>query len=289
MSRIRVVTDSSVAQANPSLLDHYDVTIVPLYVRVGEERFVLDAHLDAEAFIEKMRYESRLPELEAPTPEEIYDVYAQLNQETTRIISIHMSTDVCPIVDHAKQASKMLLGRCDISVIDSLNLSCGAALLVKQAAILARSITDLQQMVREVRRMISRIYAVFFVESMQVLAHRRLLGEAQTILGTMLGVMPLVTIEDGQLTIMEKALSSTQAVDKLIEFASEFIEVEELIILHHSSTPNDTLRYLQDRLAAELGTANFPTSVYDSSIATLLGPDASGIAIFERDYEDELY
>jgi uncharacterized protein len=289
MNRIHVVTDSSVLQANPNLLAQYEVTIVPLYIRFGDERFVLDAQLDPEQFIDKMRYEGVTPELEAPTPEELHQVYAQLNQETTRIISIHMSNKVCPIVENAKLASKMLLGRCDIIVVDTLNLSCGATFLVKQAAIMARTITDLQQMVREVRRMISRIYAVFYVESMQVLAHRRLLGEAQTILGTMLGIMPLVTIEDGQLTIMEKALNGPQAVDKLIEFASEFIDVEELVIFHHHSALNDTLRYLQDRLAAELGTANFPTRVYDSSIATLLGPDASGIAIFEREYEDELY
>lgn len=289
MNRIRVVTDSSVLQAAPTLIDDYDITVLPVYIRFGDKRIELDPYADPEQFIERMRYDTTVPELEAPSPEEIFQVYAQLNQETTRIVSIHMSTSICPIVENAKQASKMLLGRCDINIIDTMSLSQGTAFVVKQAAKLSHTITDLQQMVREVRRMISRIYAVFFVERMQVLAHRQLLGEAQTILGTMLGVIPLVTIEDGQLTIMEKALNSTQAVDKLIEFASEFIEVEELVILHHSHTPNDTLRYLQDRLASELGTANFPTTVYDSSIATLLGTDASGITIFEREHEDDLY
>ncbi len=184
-------------------------------------------------------------------------------------------------------ASKMLLGRCDIEVLDSQTLSAGLGLLVERAAWLARQTDNLEDVVREVRKAISRVYAVLFVQSMDTICRHRLIGEAQTILGTMLGVMPFLIIENGELVIMEKALSNHQAVDKLVEFASEFTSIEQIVILHHAPTLTDTVRQLQDRLALELSSANFPTQLYDGSIATFLGTDATGIVIFEGEEEDD--
>lgn len=288
MTRIRIVTDSSTYYASPALMRRQDVGVLPLYVHIGDERLRVGIDIDHETMIDRMKYDNQVPALEAPSVDEIYQTYAQLNQEVNKIVSIHMSRHLCPIVKNAEAASKMLLGRCEIAIVDSLTVSYGAALLSERAVSIAQMTNDLDYVVRELRRMIPRIYAVFFVESMQMLTHRQLLGEAQSILGTMLGVMPFVTIEEGKLTIMEKALNNNQALDKLIEFASEFTEVDELAILHHSTSTTHMVRQLQDRLSAEMGISRFPIATYDGSIATLLGADAIGIVIFESEYEDEL-
>lgn len=287
MRPIRIVTDSSAYFIDSSIVHRYGITVVPTYVRFGAERFRLGIDLDAEAFLHRMRYSNEIPVIEAPSVDDFYQVYANLNQQTDKIISLHISKHLGDVVRNAEAASKMLLGRCDIHVIDSQTFSVGVALLTLRAAELANVSNDLDLVVRELRRMIQRVYVVFFVKSMNVLAHHELIGEAQTILGTMLGVMPFITIEEGQLRIMEKALNNSQAIDKLIEFAEEFSAVDELIILHHELPINNTVRQLQDRLAANLGATNFPTELYDGSIATFLGTDAIGIIIFESDYEDE--
>jgi DegV family protein with EDD domain len=180
----------------------------------------------------------------------------------------------------------MLMGRCDIAVIDSMTISAGLGILVEQAARLSMIHTQLEDVVRDLRRMISGVYSVFFVESMQTICKHGLMGEAQTILGTMLGIMPFITVEDGELVIMEKARSHTQAVDKLVEFATEFTDIERLVILSHTITLTDSVRMLQDRLALELPRMDFPTRVYDGILANYLGPDALGITIFENPDEE---
>src|SRR5690606_27725185 len=141
---------------------------------------------------------------------------SRLNQETTEIISIHISAQISDIVQHAQAASKALLGRCDIAVIDSLTLSAGLGILVERAGKLAAQGFNLEEIVRDVRQAIPRLYTVFYVKSMKSICHYSLISEAQTILGTMLGIMPFITIEEGQLVIMEKALNTSQAVEKLV-------------------------------------------------------------------------
>ncbi|NDJ84681.1 MAG: DegV family protein [Chloroflexi bacterium] len=287
MSEIRVVTDSTALFIDPSIISRYNITVVPVYVRFGDDRFKLGIDIGPEEFLHRMRYNHVIPRLEPPTPDECRTVYARLNREVSKIVSIHISANLTGVYRNMLAASKMLLGRCDIAVIDSQTLSVGLGILAEKAAILARQISDLEEVVRAVRRAIGRVYSVFFVQTMTTICHHNLISEAQAILGSMLGVMPFITIEEGNLVIMEKALDSSQAVDKLVEFAGEFTDFEQLVILHHTPLLTNTIRQLQDRLALELSTSNFPTHLYDGSLATFLGSDAAGIVIMENEDEDE--
>ncbi|MER3457624.1 MAG: DegV family protein, partial [Chloroflexota bacterium] len=76
----------------------------------------------------------------------------------------------------------------------------------------------LDEIVRLVRGMISSIYMVFVVEDLAYLERSGRMGPAQAILGTMLGIKPFLTIEEGDLIPMEKVRSRDKAVEKLLEF-----------------------------------------------------------------------
>lgn len=288
MSRIRIVTDSAALFLNPNIVKHYDITVVPVYVRFEDGLFKLGLDIGPEEFLYRMRDREIPPSIEAPSPEDFHAVYSRLNRETNKIISIHISNHLSDVVKNAIAASKMLLGRCDIEVIDSQTFSAGLGMLVEKAARLVRETDNFEEVIRAVRKAISRIYAVFYVQSMRTIGYHHFIGDAQTILGTMLGIMPFLTMEEGQLVVMEKALNTAQAVDKLVEFATEFAEIEQLVLLGHSTTLSEPMRQLQDRLALELSLSNFPTQLYDGSVATFLGIDATGIIILEGEEEDDL-
>jgi DegV family protein with EDD domain len=288
MSKIKIVTDSAALFFNPAIVRTHDITVAPIYVRFGGERYKLGLEIGPEEFLYRMRDLGAPPRLEAPTTEEFQAIYSRLNRDTNKIISLHLSTHLGDAVKHATLASKMFLGRCDIEVIDSQTLSAGLAMLVEKAAKLTHETNDFEEVVRGVRKAISRVYAVFYVETMKTIGYHRLIGEAQTILGAMLGIMPFLTVEEGQLVVMEKALNTTQAIDKLAEFASEFAEIEQLVILHHSNMLTEPVRQLQDRLALELSMPNCPTLLYDGSVAAFLGTDATGVVILEGEEEEDL-
>jgi fatty acid-binding protein DegV len=101
----------------------------------------------------------------------------------------------------------------------------------------------------------------------------------------MLGIKPFLTIEEGELITMEKVRTRVQAIDKLVEFVTEFGEVEQLIILQNTSHTTEQTRMLQDRLALEFSPRSFPVMMYLPSLAALIGPDAMGIVVFEAESE----
>ena len=59
MGKIRIVTDSSIQFLDPAQIEQYDVTIVPVKIRFGDEVFREGIDLDEDAFFH-LEVEQRL-------------------------------------------------------------------------------------------------------------------------------------------------------------------------------------------------------------------------------------
>ena len=99
----------------------------------------------------------------------------------------------------------------------------------------------------------------------------------------MLNIKPLLTIEDGKLITMEKARTHSQAIDKMLEFVTEFTHIEKMSILDNKPRSSERTRMLQDRLTLEFLRIQAPVALYEPLLASLIGPDAIGMAVLEGD------
>lgn len=284
--KVRIVTDSSAQFIDPSVIQRYGITVVPLEIQIGTQTYREGIDIDAEGFFRRVAQSSAMPELIAPSVEQFAEIYARLNRETDQVLSIHLSRSIHSTWENARAASQTLLGRCEIVPLDSQTTSVGLALLVEAAAKCAESNASLDEVVHTVRRMISRVYLIFYVETLDYLRRAGLVGESQAILGAMLGIKPFLTIEEGELITMEKVRTRPQAIDKLVEFVTEFAGVHDLIVLQNTANVTEQTRMLQDRLALEFSPKPFPVAVYNPSLATIIGPDAMGIVVVEDDSAD---
>jgi fatty acid-binding protein DegV len=158
-------------------------------------------------------------------------------------------------------------------------------MLVKVATKAIREDVPFDDMVRQVRGGIERIYAIYYVETVSYLLQNKIMAPSHAILGTMLGVKPFLGLEHGQLAMNEKVRTRLQAVDRLVEFVVEFTDIEDVVILQHKSYITEQTRMVQDRLALEFPNQYFPYSLYAPSLAALIGADATGIVILEREME----
>jgi DegV family protein with EDD domain len=98
-------------------------------------------------------------------------------------------------------------------VIDSLTTSIGLGWLIEAAAEAAANGAALDEIVRIVRGMITHMYAVFFVDQLDYLERNGRLSKSQAVLGTMLGIKPFLTIEEGEIIPMEKVRTRDKAID----------------------------------------------------------------------------
>lgn len=287
MSRVYIVTDSA-ATIEPAVAEQFDITIVPLTVRIDDQDFQDGADLDHEELLLRMAHDRIRPSIVGPTAEQFRRVYSRLTRRTDQIISLHSSANLSLVCREAQKAANEFLGRCDIVIMDSETLSLGLGILVQEAARLAKESIPLSRIMRQIRGIIRRIYIVLITNTLDYLEHSQLISPTQAILGTMLGIKPFMALEEGEIMPMEKVRSHDRAIDKLAEFANEFSNIEQIAILQSTLYPTAETKMLQERLELIAPGHEFPILLYGPLLASYIGPDGMGLMVYEGTGDEDL-
>jgi fatty acid-binding protein DegV len=88
---------------------------------------------------------------------------------------------------------------------------------------------------------------------------------------------------------MEKVRSRERAIDKLVEFASEFSYIERIAILQSTPYPTEQTKMLQERLEPIVTGHEFPILLYGPLLASHIGPDGMGLIVYEDEGRRVLY
>ncbi len=262
------------------------VTVVPNKLSIAGKVYREGVDLTVEEALRLIAYQPYAPLVTPPTEAEYAEVYGRLARTADGIISIHASREMYPSYDNALVASRQFSGHCPIAVIDSQSLCAAQGMLVKLAARAIDKEKTFDDMVRLVRGGIERIYSTYYVESVNYLLQNKIMSASHTILSSMLGVKLVLGIEHGKLVVIEKVRTRGQAVDRLVEFATEFSDIEDVILLQHRSYMSEQTRMIQDRLAVEFPGQYFPYAMYGASLAALIGTDATGVVVLEKELEE---
>jgi DegV family protein with EDD domain len=280
MGKVKIVTDST-AYLEASEVRKLGITVVPLTVRLGEETFREGVDITAEEFFQKLDRSPAMPEAFPPSVEDFQAVYAKLSKTTDQIMSIHISSKLSQTCSRAVVASRFLLGRCQITVVDSLTTSLGLGILATAAAEAAAQGQSLEEIEFLIRGIIPRIYIVFLAETLEYLEREGRIGQTQALLGTMLNIKPFLAIEDGEIIPMEKVRTSEGAVDKLFEFVSEFSNIDQMAIMQSTPEPIEETKMLIERLELTFPKIKPPILVYGPVLACHIGPNGLGVIVYE--------
>lgn len=278
MARVRIVTDSSAHLTAEDIAAH-DITVLPIEVRFGDDRFRIGLNDEAQPLFERMAADRALATRALSPIHTVEEAYSRLHRQTDQILVISGSSKLSSAFATAKAVSTSFLGRCRIAVLDSLTTSWGLGLLVRAAAEAAEAGQSLDEIVRLVRGMLPHIYVVFFVERLDYLEKGNRIGPAQAFLGTMLNIKPLLIMEDGDIIPLEKVRTRENAIEKLADFVGEFADIEQVVIL--ASPLGSDVHPLVEHLHLILPDHNFPVVDYDAVLACHLGPEALGVTVYE--------
>ena len=277
---VKVVTDST-AHLEPGVAEELGITIVPLNIHFGDEILRDGIDITAAEFFRWLDRSPEMPTSSPPSRNTFEGVYTELSKTTDEIISIHISSKLSQTCAVANAAAAPSLGRRNIAIVDSLTASLGLGILATAAAEAAAQGKHLDEIMRLLRGMIPHIYIVFFVETLDYLERGGYIGRAQAILGSMLGIKPLLIIEDGEIVPLEKVRTRLKAIDKLFEFVVEFPHIEQMAILQKSLVATEETLLLIERLEMVLPEMEFPIITYGSVLATHVGPNTMGVIVYE--------
>ncbi len=280
MARVAIVTDSN-AYLSPRLAQRLNVHVLPHTIHLPQGAFKEGVDL-TPADYSRLLKEAKgdfMPRAAGPSMESFSELYGRLLRQTDQILSLHVSSHLSNTVENARAARRTCLGRCTIEVLDSLSTTVGLGYLVQSAAVAAAAGHSLEDCVRLVRGLMPHIYLFFLTRHLPYLERDGRISPAQSFLGSMLGIMPLLQIEDGDIIPLEKVRTAQQGVDKLFDYVSEFGRLQKAAVLQNGFVKEQ--QSLLERLELAYPGHPFTLLSCNPSLAVHLGPEAIGVVVLE--------
>lgn len=280
---VRIVTDSA-SQLDAEWALANRVALLPQLIELGgrAQREGIDLSDDELANqMVGMPY-GHYPRVRPPGVDDFIKTYRALTQETSDIVSIHVSAHLSDTLRNARVAAEEFRGRANITVLDSMSVALGQNILVRKAAQLAQCGLPNDEIVRAIRGSVKHVYGAFIAEDLNYMAHSGTLRPAQAVLGKMLGIIPFLAIEEGEIVAIEKMRSVDRALEKLVEFAAEFEQPEQLAVLQLLPQHTDKTADLMSMLRTTFPRLpDIPLHNCGATIGSIVGPTGIGIMIYE--------
>lgn len=277
---VKVVVDST-ADIPAEWREQFDISIVPLFVRFGEETFRDGVDITRDEFYTRLVTSDSMPATATPTPGAFVEVYERLAQETDAILSIHLSGKLSSTVEVARQAAAMV-PQVRIAVVDSQYIAMVMVYMAIAASEAARAGASLDELIHLVDDIRQRSVLYVGLDTLRYLEKGGRIGKVRAFLGTLLNVKPIIVLRDGENQPLEQARTHKRMLVRMAELAHAHGPLEKLAVLYTSN--RETGETLADHLTQ---VCHFPRERIDvvqmgGVIGTHVGPGGIGVVAIRQ-------
>ena len=278
---VKIVTDST-CDLPIALIKAYNITVIPLFIIVGDKEYRDGIDLSRQEFYERLPQFHPSPTTAAPGPDIFRKTYEHLAAEgATGILSIHISIKLSGTVDIAHQAARETTN-VPVKVFDSRQLSLGTGFEVLTAAIAAAQGKSIQEIIELLDEQILRTHVFATLDTLEFLRRSGRMNAAISRLGELFQIKPLLKMFDGNPTA-ERLRTRNKAKKRLIELLEEAAPFEQLAILHSNAA--DRARALLGEIKPLLPNENILFEEITPVLGAHIGPGVIGFACVSKKSE----
>ena len=279
---IRILTDSA-SDILPAEAEQLGVTVIPLNVTLEDGTVLRDGvDMTPSAYYEILAGCRKLPTTSQPSPELFENFFLEAAAAGDEVIGIFLSHALSGTYQCAKLAADMA-NVDNVLFVDSGHVCLSEALLVRLAVQLRDSGKTAGQIAAILEHAKEHLHLVAAIDDLKYLRKGGRLPAAVAVAGGMLGIKPIITIQDGKVAMAGKARGLPGAYVALFKKVEEmgginpaFPALAGYTVSPREVTPIQT--YLRDNLQQE----DLLVRQIGCVIGTHAGPGAFGIAFFDK-------
>lgn len=212
--KIGLVTDST-SDLPPAQAQALGVQVVPLYVNFKGKVYRDWVEIKPADIFEGVRAGAELPSSSQPSPQDFKEAYEKALQSADHVLSIHISSKLSGTAQSAQLAASEFPGR--ITIFDSLAASQGIGMMVERAKEMLDQGADLRSVMTELERIRTDHKVLFSLATLEYLKKNGRIGGAQALLGSLLGIKPILTIKEGRVEPVTRARGEKKALAEMVE------------------------------------------------------------------------
>ena len=277
---VKVITDST-SYIDPDIREELDIEVVSLHVSFPDESMP-ETEIENKTFYQLME-EKGIPVSSQPSVGELYRAMEQVVAQGHALLGIFLSSDMSGTYASAGQVKAAVLEKypgARIEIIDSRSNSMQLGYAAIVAARAAKEGENIKEVKEVAERNIQRSRFLFIPDNLVYLQKGGRIGGAQALIGNMLRIIPVLTVENGVTTVLKTVRTKARAIkamlDKMLQDHHEH-RIREIAV-HHINCLDQARR-----LAAEIQ-ARLQLEVTVGAIGPVIGlhvgPGAIGMVYY---------
>ena len=272
---VRIVTDSG-ADIPEEVCSELGITVVPLTVTFGVDSYRDGVELKSDEFYRRFIEEDAMPTTSQPSVGSFVEAYDALKDSADEVLSIHVSSKLSGTLNSAIQATSQTDLGSKIRLIDSKQVSMGFGFSVIAAAEAANQGASLEQTAAAAQSTLDRTSVFVLFDTLKYLEKGGRMGKASALLGTVLQIKPILTLDDGVIAIKQKIRTFRKGIQSMSQLVDACGSLESAAVLY-TTDPSEAVRFA-DGLKGNLPDGSTPTTVRLSpAIGTHGGPGVLGV------------
>lgn len=280
MEKIRIITDSA-----SDILPPYpeNLTVLPMTVRFGEREYRDGVDLSHREFYEKLVEWDTLPVTSLISPGAFSDAYRQAARRGETVVAVTLSSKLSGTWQSAVLAAQDH----PVFVVDSRNATLGERLLVEYALRLAGEGLSGAEIAGELERVRDRVRVLGLLNTLEYLKKGGRISKTVAFFGEAMAIKPVVTVRDGEVTMLGKARGSRSGNNFLIQEIGRSGGVDYCLpfALGYTGSSDDMLqKYIRDSASLWEGRVqSLPVYTVGATVGTHIGPGAIAVAFFSKE------
>jgi len=257
------------------------IEIFPLTISFGEKEYIDGKELTKEMFYDMLDKSSVLPKTAQITPYQFEEIFRSRLGKDDEIIGLFISSELSGTHQSACIARNMVDEK-HIHIVDTKNVTFGLGLLVLEAVRLRNEglpARDIYEKLSELKKRV-RLFAV--VDTLKYLKLGGRLSGTAALIGTLLGIKPVIQVYEGKVLSLSKAKGYTKGVEEIIKLVKKHpVDTSLGIIVGHSNAPSVAEQF-KEQAKKDIDLSRAPVFGIGPVVGVHAGPGACGVAYFEK-------
>jgi DegV family protein with EDD domain len=284
LQTIAVVTDS--ATGIPArLLERYRISVVPLWVRIGNQAYRDGVDITSKELFAKLRAPTP-PEVSTSIPpvEAFLEVYRQVSEWAQGIVSVHIAGEQSGTCGAARLASEG--SPVPVVVVDSGSTAMAEGFVVLEAARKALSGASLEEVASRARSIVPRVELLALLESVTYAIKGGRLASAARLLGNFLNIQPLVRVGRNRVDLVGQVRRRSKGLAQLIERVKKTAHNLPTYIAVHYAEDEEEGQTVLEELKSQLNCVEAYLTRVPVALGVHAGPGALGVAVYVEGEEE---
>ncbi len=272
------ITTESVADLPASLVNKYNIAVIPHKVRTGEGIFMDGDEIEMTGLMAYMSAEENVAETISPSVEEHEEFFARQLEKASNVIHLSISSRVLNSGYHAALEASRAFD--NVTVIDTGHLSSGQGLMVIEACRMVSEGYDISEIKERMEKLKNRVHTSFVLDNLDYMARAGQLSNGMARIIRAFMIHPVVRLTNGKMKVCgiyvgTRRQSWKRYIDGVFNILPEIDR--DMVFVTYVGLDRKDIEYIKEILESKMTFKNVYFVKASPAIAVNCGPGTFGV------------